>query len=187
MAEDNRGVAVVAWIAVAVFAITVIIGLLRPSPSPELPTRPGSKASATPSSPRAPSPRIESGVALLPGETLVSSPEPAPAPPPATPAPKPRPAPRPPKYLKAKPKAPPQHVREDTQSRETQRAECTNCGRVIGMRQGDYEWEVRVRFDDGSRQTRRFRYRPAVEIDDVVRLDDGVLRRSSRPALGLRR
>jgi hypothetical protein len=43
------------------------------------------------------------------------------------------------------------------------------------MRIGDYDWEVRVRFDDGSRQTLRFRDRPPVEIGEDVRLEDGVL------------
>jgi hypothetical protein len=94
-------------------------------------------------------------------------------------------APSPPKYTKPAPRrTPPPAVAQKAQpkySREEQRANsyeratrsvCLNCGVVTGISQGDYEWEVRVRFDDGTRRRLRYYDRPRVEIGDAVRLED---------------
>jgi hypothetical protein len=55
------------------------------------------------------------------------------------------------------------------------RALCEDCGRVIGIANWRSGWEVRVRFDDGSTQTLRFRRRPPFDLGERVRLDDGEL------------
>jgi hypothetical protein len=52
---------------------------------------------------------------------------------------------------------------------------CLNCGIVTGISRNDYDWEVRVRLDDGSRATHRFYDRPRFELGDAVRLEDGLL------------
>lgn len=52
---------------------------------------------------------------------------------------------------------------------------CDSCGRVIGVANWRSGWEVRVRFDDGSTQTLRFRRRPPFDLGERVRLEDGDL------------
>jgi hypothetical protein len=127
------------------------------------------------------------GVALLPGETVVT-PE---APPPATPAspapstpnyartapsaapvprdPKPEPATRPeppPRAVAAAPKTP-AYARADPQQ-----SVCVNCGTVTTVVAYSDSWEVRVRFEDGSTQTFRYRKPPDLRTGQRVRLED---------------
>ena len=113
--------------------------------------------------------RIESGVVLMPNETLVAPAGPTAAPkaaPKATPAPAPRPT--------------PQYSREDRQ-RDTyarsSRSVCINCGVVTDIEPAGERWEVRVRFEDGSRQTVRYYERPRLRVGDAVHLEDGRLLR----------
>ena len=110
-------------------------------------------------------PRIESGVVLLPNETLV-----APASPVAAPKPPPKPAPR------ATPKYSREEIRPDAYTRAT-RSVCINCGTVTSIDDNGSQWEVRVRFDDGSRETMRYRERPRLRVGDAVHLEDGRLLR----------
>jgi len=128
-------------------------------------------------------------VPLLPGESLVSPPDPvaAPAPAPPIPAPAPAPAakkPSPPQYTKPperKPapvvakRPPPPRPQPETSFERSARSVCGNCGVVTGMTRHDYDWEVRVRFDDGTRKALRSYDRPRVEIGDSVHLEDGRL------------
>jgi hypothetical protein len=107
--------------------------------------------------------RIESGVVLLPNETLV-----APAGPVAAPRPAPKPAPRP------TPQASREEIRNDAYSRSS-RSVCINCGVITGIEEGDTGWEVRVQFDDGSRETLRYYERPRLRVGDAVHLEDGRL------------
>jgi len=108
-------------------------------------------------------PRIESGVVLMPNETLV-----VPAGPVAAPKPPPKPAPRPtPQYSR-------EEIRPDAYARST-RSVCINCGVVTDIDERDNRWEVRVRFDDGSRETLRYYERPRLRVGDAVHLEDGRL------------
>ena len=145
-------------------------------------TMPKTAAASAPKTAPAPS-----DIALLPGETLVAPPGPV-ASPPSPPAPAPvTPAPSPPKYTKPPPRhpppptlaqrpapAPPQYSRAERRgdSYERSRSVCINCGVVTGISRNDYDWEVRVRFDDGSRRRLRYYDRPRVDIGDAVRLED---------------
>ena len=171
-------IAGIAFAACALLAIAYFLGWLTPgNPAPAAPQ---AKAAAKPQGAT-----VQSGVVLLPGETLVAPPDPVPAP--AGPAPamtKPAPAPTTPKYAKPKPpvvarEAPPsrqfsREERRNSYDRST-RSVCVNCGVVTSIARRDYDWEVRVRFDDGSREVLRFFDRPRVEMGDTVRLEDGRL------------
>ena len=110
-------------------------------------------------------PRIESGVVLMPNETLV-----VPAGPVAAPKPPTRPAPR------ATPRASREEMRPDAYARST-RSVCINCGVITSIDQGSTQWEVRVHFDDGSRETLRYYERPRLRVGDAVHLEDGRLLR----------
>jgi hypothetical protein len=106
-------------------------------------------------------PRIESGVVLMPNETLVAPPPPGPAAPP-------KPAPRPtPQYSR-------DEVRRDNDSRST-RSMCVNCGVITSIDEAGSRWEVRVRFEDGSRETLRYYEPPRLRVGDAVHLEDGRL------------
>ena len=168
----GRHPAVLAIVAVAVgaFAIALIAHFVgwwpkrvQPAPRPAVTT--------------------QSGVVLLPGETLVAPPDPvapatappasappAPAPTaPAAPAAKPKPAPRPPTYAKPAP-AKPTPAKPETRYARTL---CVNCAVVTGISRGDYAWEVSLRFDDGSRETMRYYDPPRVNIGDAVHIEEG--------------
>lgn len=130
------------------------------------------------------------GVALLPGETVVT-PE---APPPAAPASL---APSTPNYSRTSPSAAP--VPRDPKPEPTTRPEptprpsatapktpayaraapqhnvCVNCGTVAAITAYSDSWEVRVRFEDGATRTLRYRTPPNVRIGQRVRLEDGRL------------
>jgi len=110
-------------------------------------------------------PRIESGVVLMPNETLV-----VPAGPVAAPKPPPKPAPR------ATPRASREEMRPDAYARST-RSVCINCGVITSIDERSTQWEVRVRFDDGSRETLRYYERPRLRVGDAVHLEDGRLLR----------
>jgi hypothetical protein len=104
---------------------------------------------------------VASDLALLPGESLVTTQEPAKAaePEPATPS-----------YAKAAPAAPKRAVR--------QRAHCVSCGSIAAITaRGRGEWEVRVRFEDGSDETLRYREPPPFHLGERVRLEQGRLER----------
>ncbi len=140
---------------------------------------------------------MQSGVALLPGETLVAPPDSvapaaAPAARPASPGPSPprysKPAPPPPAAPRTPPPAvaqqaprpspPQQYSREDRRSsayERSARSVCPNCGVVTAITRGDYDWEVRVRFDDGGREIHRYYDRPRIQVGDAVRLEGGQL------------
>ncbi|HET7729096.1 MAG TPA: hypothetical protein VFK48_03600 [Usitatibacter sp.] len=104
-------------------------------------------------------------------------PVPAPMPVPAAPAAGPQRGrfasedsfgPAPPVFGRAEP-------RETPVPAPQRRRACDECGRIIGIANWRSGWEVRVRFDDGSTQTLRFRRRPPFDLGERVRLDDGEL------------
>ena len=116
----------------------------------------------------APAARIENGVVLLPGETLVAPAGPVSAPRPAVePRPAPKPAPRAPQYSN-------EEIRNDSYARST-RSICVNCAVVTAVERGDRHWEIRLRFDDGTRETVRTYESPSVRAGDAVHVEDGRL------------
>jgi hypothetical protein len=158
---------------------------------------------ATPASVASPGQQVAGTVHdihLLPGETLVTSPEPpkaatpkasAEAARPATPqyakTPEPTPrkqAPSKPSYAQAMPSraapSPPSPRPEPpvTSFERSSRSLCINCGTVASITgysgSGD-QWDVRVRFEDGSAETLRYRVRPPLRIGQRVRLEEGRL------------
>ena len=46
---------------------------------------------------------------------------------------------------------------------------------MTAITRADYDWEVRVRFEDGSRETLRYRDRPRVQLGDTIHLEEGRL------------
>jgi hypothetical protein len=110
----------------------------------------------------APGARIESGVVLMPGETLVAPPGPT-----ATPRPAPRAAPKPPQYTASE-------VRRDRHAPPS-RSICINCAVVTAIDRGPSHWEVGLRFDDGTRETHRFYDHPPVRVGDAVHVEQGRL------------
>lgn len=52
---------------------------------------------------------------------------------------------------------------------------CVNCGTVASIGSVDGDWEVRVRFEDGSTETLRYPDRPRLRIGERVHLEDGRL------------
>jgi hypothetical protein len=126
------------------------------------------------------------GVALLPGETIVTPEAPAaplratPGPstpnyartaPSATPLPrdpKPEPTARPePSRPSAPAPKPPAYARA-----APQRDVCVNCGTVTATTAYPDSWEVRVRFENGTTQTFRYRTPPDLRAGQRVRLED---------------
>jgi hypothetical protein len=128
---------------------------------------------------------------LLPGESVVSAEEAAKGSPPATPVPGaasgPRPvtprymkapesAPRPPAVAKPAPPTSPRNPPAPTSYERSARGLCVNCGTVAAITAfGDGEWDVRVRFEDGSAETLRYRTRPGLRIGQRVLLEEGRL------------
>jgi hypothetical protein len=159
----------VAWVAVAAVGLVAIAYFLGWLPHRDelVPATAGPATAKTATT--------QSGVVLLPGETLVAAPDPvaATAPSPAAVAPaavpdKRAPGPTTPRYTKSAPPRP-------TSFERSVRSVCVNCGVVAEIRRGDYDWEVRVRFDDGSRETLRYYDRPRLKVGDAVHLEDGRL------------
>jgi hypothetical protein len=122
------------------------------------------------SQPHAPPP---APVQSFDAETKPPAPQAMPAPVPATPPPSPQRGrfasedsfgPAPPTFGRAEPAAAPAPPPQ-------RRGLCEECGRVIGIANWRSGWEMRVRFDDGSTQTFRFRRRPPFDLGERVRLD----------------
>ena len=163
----------VAVTACAVVAIAYMMGWV------------GHAAPPTPASMAAPGQQVAGtapDMGLLPGETLVTLPEPpksaippaappgagvAVKPPESKPAPA-RPAPLRPSYEEHSETA---HA-AIAPDRE---GPCVNCGRVLAIvTHGDF-WDVEVRYDDGSTQTLRYPERPRLRAGERVRFEDGRL------------
>jgi len=145
------GVASVAGIA-AIEGWLPLPGAAQPAPAPPPP-----RISATPAE------------SLLPGEAIVEAPAPKAE---SGPAPDAKPAPAKPAY--AQPPA---------QERRSVRRNCPNCGMVSSttFRQAEVArggaWEVRVKFDDGTRATLRYPTDPGFRVGERVVMTAGRLRR----------
>lgn len=117
-------------------------------------------------------------IGLLPGESLVTMPEPPKSaiPPPASqprvPVPEPKPAPAP---VPARPAY--EERSETTHARiaPDRGNVCVNCGIVASIvPRGDF-WDVLVRYEDGSTQTLRYPERPRMRPGERVHFEDGRL------------
>ena len=176
-------------IAFTAGALLVIAYMLDWLPSkPQLPSAPTSMAN--------PGQQVAGSapdVALLPGETLVApaeapaTREPAkPVAPAAAQGPAPQyamPASPSPTYAQALPsRAAPgkpnytsdEVARNASYERSTQNV-CVNCGAILSIAPMGPDWEVRVRFDDGSGETLRYPERPSFRIGDRVHIEEGRL------------
>jgi hypothetical protein len=109
--------------------------------------------------------------------------KPAPAPPPYAPpasrsgTPAPTYAPPPPRAAPAAP-SPTASARKEpplTSYERSTRSICINCGTIASIRSVADDWEVRVRFEDGSSETLRYPERPRMRIGDRVLLEEGRL------------
>jgi hypothetical protein len=187
--------AVVASIVVAAVALTVCALVAIAYMVGWIPAR-GAAAPVSSAIPGQQLPANAPDVALVPGETLVAAPEKAAAPAPLAapgpvtprygkksdklPAPAPSSAPLPapaPAVTRAAP-APPAYARAAppaTSYERSARSLCINCGAVSSVRSVQGDWEVRVRFEDGSSETFRYPERQRFKPGDRVRLEDGRL------------
>ncbi len=169
----------IAGLAVAALALVTIAYLVGWIPMHGvLPPGPGSIA--TPGQQLAGT--VQGGVDLLPGETLVAPAEsprvevPKADAPRVAPAPVEAPRPTTPQYTKhAKPTplAPP--PRPAPSFERSTRDYCVNCGTIASIGSAGGDWEVRVRFEDGSTETLRYADRPRFRIGERVHLEDGRL------------
>jgi len=177
----------VAVTACAIVAIAYMLGWVGArdslSASPAAMAAPGQQVAGT-----APD------MGLLPGESLVTMPEPPksavppPAPPQAPdaarPAPSragpqaaPKPAPSPANAVRIAPRPAYEERSETTYARiAPERPDvCVNCGLVFSLEsRGDF-WDVVVHYDDGSSQTLRYPQRPRLRAGERVHLEDGRL------------
>ena len=180
---------VIASVAMTALALVTIAYLLGWIPTRgNLPSAPG--AMATPGQQLGGT--AQGGVDLLPGESLVAPAEapatsaPAAAPQPTTPrytkpAPSPAPLPKPPAAPLPRPSAAPviPHYRAGEAPRisfeRSVRNICVNCGTIASIASAGPDWEVRVRFEDGSTETLRYPDRPRLRVGGRVHLEDGRL------------
>lgn len=178
----------IAFTAGALLAIAYVLDWL-PS-KPQLPSAPTSMAN--------PGQQVAGSapdVALLPGETLVAPADVPPMREPAKPV-APSAAQRPPPQY-AKPALPPpatpyaqalpsraapatpnytsDEVARNTSHERSMRNVCVNCGAILSIAPAGPDWEVRVRFDDGSGETLRYPDCPSFRIGDRVHLEGGRL------------
>lgn len=190
-------VAAVALGAFALVGIGVLLGWIPRGAPPDAPAA-TSRASATAKSPSSGLQKFSGSEPLMPKYSEPHAPPPAPVrsfqaeTKPAAPLAMPVPAPL---AVPATPPASPQRGRFESEDSfgpappvfgraepraapvppPQRRGVCQDCGRIIGIANWRSGWEVRVRYDDGSTQTLRFRRRPPFELGERVRLDDGEL------------
>jgi hypothetical protein len=171
---------VTAALAITACALVAIAWMLGWVPS--RPTAPAAASLAAAPSPaarsaaRAPATTPSTAdVALLPGETLVSA-DPVSAPARAMPAP------TTPRYARADPPRPdsprPDRPRTDpprAMASATRDSYCVNCGTVTAIVAYPDQWDVRVRFEDGSIRTLRYPTPPPFRNGQLVRLEEGRL------------
>jgi hypothetical protein len=185
MAAARAHPAVIAAIVVAAIAVTAcsLVGIAymvgwipaRAAPTPTGFAIPGQQLAGS-----------AQDVALAPGETLVTAPDkslaavssaPSPLPLPPSPSTSPPPAravtpatraaPTTPRYARAMPPV--------ISNERAARSICINCGTVASVRSSQGEWEVRVRFEDGSSETLTYPQRPSFKPGARVRLEQGRL------------
>lgn len=141
-----------------------------PPPSAETAPAPASPPVRKPAAPQQPPARSAAPLDLQsPNYSPADTPRPAPPyRPPARDDARGGFGPRPPEYARARPADEPRERRRDS-------VLCENCGSVAAITTYSDSWEVRVRFEDGSTRTFRYRSRPPLRLGDPVRLEDGRL------------
>jgi hypothetical protein len=172
-------VAATAVTACALVAIAYMMGWV--------PARAGSPKPGTAATSTAPQAATGADLALLPGESVVGADEPAKS---AATLPAPAAVPKPvaPRYSAGKPPEPaprastrpaapaPRTPPRVTSYERSARNLCVNCGTVTAITAFDMgEWDVKVRFEDGTTQTLHYRTRPPLRIGQSVLLEDGRL------------
>jgi hypothetical protein len=194
----------IAFTACALVAIAYFLGWLPSKPSlpsspasmanpgqqvagsaPDVALLPGETLVAPPdavASPQSAAPVPSATPQPTPGQPKVAVP---PASAPRKPAlyPQPVPSPAPGTYAPALPSraAPskPNYTREElpryTAYERSTRELCVNCGAITSIVPAGPDWEVRVRFDDGSSETLRYAERPPLRTGDRVHLEEGRL------------
>jgi hypothetical protein len=71
----------------------------------------------------------------------------------------------------------PNYSRAEVAARPDLRALCVNCGTVESIRPVGDGWEVRVRYDDGSGDVKRYDQPPRLRRGDRVHVEEGRLLR----------
>ena len=147
--------------------------LVAPAETP--PTREPAKPVAPPATERAPPQYAKPN---SPPPTLV--PRQATTPIYAQPAPPPSPPTTyaqalPPRAAPGKPNYTSDEVARNTLHEHSSRDVCVNCGAILSIAPAGPDWEVRVRFDDGSGETLRYPERPSFRVGARVHLEDGRL------------
>jgi hypothetical protein len=70
----------------------------------------------------------------------------------------------------------PNYIREpDATVERAARDYCVNCGTIASIGSAGGDWEVRVRFEDGSTETLRYAQQPRLRIGERVHLENGRL------------
>jgi len=174
---------VVAATAVTACALVAIAWMMGWVPRHATASQPVAAAASAPAAATSPD------LALLPGETVVNAEEAKPATPqyakpePGKPVEAPKAAPKPAAQGQAMPRprrpstpsyqrAPPSPMSFERSARNF----CVNCGTVQSITAFDMgQWEVRVRFEDGSMETLRYPTRPPLRIGQGVLLEEGRL------------
>lgn len=143
-------------------------------PGETLVTPPEGKSSPQPATPAPTTPQYAKSLEPAPRK-LDPAPSPYALPPSRSGTPAPSYAPPPP--TRAAPAAP-SAVRKEpplTSYERSTRSICINCGTIASIRSVADDWEVRVRFEDGSSETIRYPERPRMRIGDRVLLEEGRL------------
>lgn len=173
---------VVAATAVTACALVAIAWMLGWVPTHGAAAKPAAVSAA-------PNAAVSHDLALLPGETVVNADEAKPVTPQYAkpgaekPAEAPKASPKPPPPAQAVPRSPrpsaPTYQAAPSPPRSFERSArnfCVNCGTVQSITTFEMgEWDVRVRFEDGSTQTLRYRTRPPLRIGQSVLLEEGRL------------
>ena len=149
-----------------------------------LPSRSGVMTPVSMASPGQQAAGTASGIALLPGETLVTpeatkpaaSDEPVTSGRPAAPGPSIPNYKRSPPVTAPTPAAPAVAPKRPAYARAaSQDGICVNCGSVTSTVAYPDSWEVRVRFEDGATQTFRYDAPPNLRLGQRVRLENNRL------------
>ena len=133
------------------------------SPKPEAPQAPAPAIAPPAIKPPTPQP--------LPGRPAQQANRPQPSTPSFAKQMPSRAAPSAPTYLREEPAEP----RAPRSYERSLRGVCVNCGTIASIVSQGGDWEVRVRFEDGSSQALRYPERPPLRVGERVHLEDGRL------------
>jgi hypothetical protein len=162
---------VTAAVAVTLFALVGIAYMIG-----WLPARSGVATPVSMASPALQAAGTAPGIALLPGESIVTPEATAPAvTEPAPAAAPPAPGPTTPIYKRSAPAPIPARKPPASARANPEESICVNCGTVTSTVAYPDSWEVRVRFEDGASQTFRYDAPPNLRLGQRVRLENNGL------------